>query len=61
MSQLTIIEKMATIWELFPDWRFCQLVFNITGQYDSFHVSDDVLEQQLDLVLSGGHPTVTLP
>lgn len=61
VRQRPLIEKLYRVWASFPDWRLGQLIFNVTGVYDSFHVEDDELEQQLDLVLSGGHPTVTLP
>lgn len=61
-QQTRIIKKLETVWEEFhPDWRFGQLMFNLTREYDAFHVEDGILEQQLDLALSGGHPFVTLP
>lgn len=60
-QQFELLLKLRVIWSHFPEWRFGQLLFNISGQYDAFFVSDDVLEQQVDLVLSGGHPRVTLP
>lgn len=45
-----IIEKLQKVWKANPDWRLCQLVFNIannTGTMksrDVFHVEDGILE-----------------
>lgn len=53
---IVVLGKFAELWARHPDYRFGQLLFNLTGEYDSFHIEDDTLEQQIDLALSGGHP-----
>ena len=45
-----IIEKLEKAWELYPDWRLCQLISNLhgTGPQDIFHTRDEELEKGLE-------------
>lgn len=44
--------KLAKIWENFPDWRFGQLISNLTSRKDIFYIEDDDFLKQLeDIVL----------
>lgn len=54
LRQRPIVEKFYRVWATVPDWRFGQLMINLTRGYDTFNVEDDVLEARLDLVLKGG-------
>ena len=40
--------KLAKIWESFPDWRFGQLISNLTNRKDIFYIEDDELIKQLE-------------
>ena len=49
-----MIEKLQKVWKANPDWRLCQLVFNIANNTetmrsrDIFHVEDDIFEITLN-------------
>ncbi len=47
-----IINKVRAFWHTNPDWRFHQLISNVSdGLYiggDGFYVEDDNFEKQLD-------------
>jgi len=43
-----ILNKINEAWITVPDYRLGQLFFNLTGQYDCFHVEDNTLENALD-------------
>ncbi len=40
-----VLNQLEKFWELFPDWRFMQLINNIQRAYgnDMFYVEDDKL------------------
>ncbi len=40
--------KINKLWNKFPDWTLSQLIVNITNTSDTFDVSDELLEEQLD-------------
>lgn len=45
--------RLATAWELLPDWRFCQLISNIFGQIrsegkDPFFIEDDSMVEYIE-------------
>ena len=49
-----IVEKLKKVWKANPDWRLCQLVFNVAlntetmkGR-DVFYVEDGILEITLN-------------
>jgi len=48
-----IMEKLTKIWKLHPDWRLCQLLYNVTistgwKQKDLFYFEDDELLKKLN-------------
>ena len=49
-----IIEKLQRVWKANPDWRLCQLVFNIAvntetmKERDVFYVEDGIFEITLN-------------
>lgn len=46
-----MLAKFEIVWEVYPDTRFCQLVSNLTHDYNSgdiFHLEDDKFEKRLD-------------
>ena len=47
-----ICDLLKEVWKQYPDWRLGQLLFNITGQYDMFHVEDDTIENMLRIKLA---------
>lgn len=51
---LPMCATLQSIWELYPDLRFGQLLYNFTdfvckqtGQQDTFNIEDDVMQQLL--------------
>ena len=56
-----ILEQFRRIWEQSPDWRFCQVVVNVTGiAGDPFYHEDDQFLQELQNYHQGsdhGHPS----
>jgi hypothetical protein len=58
MSALTpediqrIVGKLGRLWERFPHLRLEQLLQNLHGERDAFHVPDDVIEGLLDTALN---------
>ena len=46
-----ICDLLKEVWKQYPDWRLGQLIFNLTGMYDCFHVEDDTLEEALKINL----------
>lgn len=45
--------RLATAWELLPDWRFGQLIMNIFGQMksegkDPFYLEDDSMIEYIE-------------
>lgn len=36
-----ILIKLQSLWKQVPDWRFCQLIVNLVGEEDPFHLEDD--------------------
>jgi len=42
-----IVELLRARWHQNPDMRLGQLVVNITGSSDPFHVEDDITEAKL--------------
>lgn len=47
-----ILGMLKTIWEEYPDWRFCQLYVNLFGNGDNFYVEDDRVEKGLEKAIS---------
>lgn len=49
-----IVKKLQKVWEANPDWRLCQLVFNIANNTetmlsrDVFYVEDGIFEITLN-------------
>ena len=43
------LTTLAELWELYPDWRFMQLVCNIQRQIgsDGFYIEDDKMMEML--------------
>ena len=43
------LTTLAELWELYPDWRFMQLVCNIQRQIgqDGFYIEDDKMQEIL--------------
>jgi len=45
------LEKLKELWEIYPDWRFGQIVVNVLGR-DPFYIEDDraivALQQFID-------------
>jgi len=52
-----ITEKLNKLWKRYPDWRLCQLIFNIANNTDTmysrdvFHVEDDIMEIVMNRLL----------
>ena len=43
-----ILRELSRLWELHPDWRLGQLIYNIAGR-DTFHVEDyDLINHGFD-------------
>ena len=40
--------KLAKLWEEFPDWRFGQLISNLTDRKDIFYIEDEDLFEQME-------------
>lgn len=34
------LKQIETLWNKYPDWRFCQLVINVAKKNDPFYVED---------------------
>lgn len=45
-----IILKLEQVWQRHPEWRLCQLIFNLHGANckDIFYTKDEYLEEKLD-------------
>ena len=43
-----VLDKIKELWEKVPDWRLGQLIFNVTGMYDPYHLEDDLLINIID-------------
>jgi len=45
-----VLEKLQKIWEINPDLRFLQLIYNLEFKYnfDTFYTEDGCLERELD-------------
>lgn len=44
-----MLAKFETVWVVYPDTRFCQLVSNLTHDLkDIFYLEDDEFEKRLD-------------
>jgi hypothetical protein len=43
-----IISALTIAWAKYPEWRLGQLIFNLTNQYDCFHVQDEELIKALE-------------
>ena len=43
------LTTLAELWELYPDWRFMQLICNIQRQIgsDGFYIEDDKMQEML--------------
>lgn len=48
VSKYELLNKLGKAWESVPEWRLGQLIFNLTGQYDCFHIQDKELNKSLD-------------
>jgi len=46
-----ISDKLAAVWERFPDMRYAQLLQWVVGRIDCFYVEDEDLEILLDDLL----------
>jgi len=49
-----IIELIKQLWSSYPDWRFGQLICNIStklGYEDPFFVEDDLLKKKIEELL----------
>jgi uncharacterized protein YihD (DUF1040 family) len=50
-------EKLNKLWKCNPDWRLCQLIFNIARNTDTmysldvFYVEDDIMEITMNKLL----------
>jgi uncharacterized protein YihD (DUF1040 family) len=43
-----VLELMGEIWDMVPDWRFGQIIYNATGfRGDIFYLDDETLENGL--------------
>ena len=42
-----ILTAVGDIWKEYPDLRLCQLLINLTGKDDPYHVEDDVLAKNI--------------
>ena len=40
--------KLAKLWEDYPDWRFGQLICNLTNREDIFYIEDDELMKKIE-------------
>lgn len=50
-----ILQKLQTLWEKYPDMRFCQLLASINGGVDDdFYIEDDVLLQRIRKIMAEG-------
>ena len=49
-----VMLKLAQVWGTAPDLRLGQLVLNLAGKADPFHLEDDRLEAALDRLLDSG-------
>lgn len=50
-----MIQKLQTVWQMYPDLRLGQLVVNLTDPppTDPFHFEDDLMLENLDKWLDG--------
>lgn len=52
-----ILDKLKELWKFNPDWRLCQLIFNIARNTDTlytmdiFYIEDGILEVTLNRLL----------
>ena len=48
-----VLDKLESVWYLFPDWRLGQLLENIAGDKnaDLFYLEDEKLMEQLEEIL----------
>lgn len=44
-----MLDKFETMWTLYPDLRFCQIVYNLTRDLnDIFNLEDGPFEKRID-------------
>ncbi len=43
------LKQIETLWNKYPDWRFCQLVINVAKVDDPFYVEDDKFLEKLQI------------
>lgn len=45
-----ILKKLEKLWNMFPDWRLCQLISNLhgAGRQDIFYTEDNELEKGIE-------------
>ena len=58
-----ILDKVKKLWQEYPDYRFGQMVWNLSSGIDSniFHIEDDLMETLIDDQLKNhgcSHPGV---
>lgn len=52
-----MIDKLKKLWKVNPDWRLCQLVFNVARNTDTlytmdiFYIEDDIFEITMNRLL----------
>jgi uncharacterized protein YihD (DUF1040 family) len=49
-----IIKKLREVWSNYPELRLCQLIINVTGIDDPYHIEDDYLLKLLDIYGKSG-------
>ncbi len=43
------LKEVETLWNKYPDWRFCQLVINVAKVDDPFYMEDDKFLEKLQI------------